>query len=100
MRGGPVAVQAAVAAGALTLAAVVWLRPPPQGAPGEVPVAPLKRGDVRAVHWDDGSHRVDVWRSPEPERTDSLRSRCGSPPHLPGWRCSRVAAAAFWRWPR
>lgn len=74
MRGGPVAVQAAVAAGALALAAVVWLRPPPQGAPGEVPVAPLKRGDVRAVHWDDGSHRVDVWRSAEPERAVWVRT--------------------------
>ena len=65
MRGRPVLVQAAVAAGALALAAVVWLTPPPQGAPGDVPVAPLGRGAVKAAHWDDGSHRVDVFRAPD-----------------------------------
>lgn len=69
MRGRPLLVQAGVAAAALAVAAVVWLRPPPQGTPGEVPVAKLVRGDVKAVHWDDGSHRVDVWRGPEPDRT-------------------------------
>ncbi len=62
-----------MAAGALAVAAAVWLRPPPQGAPGEVPVATLVRGDVKAVHWDDGSHRVDVWRGPEPDRTVWVR---------------------------
>ena len=67
MRGRPLLVQAGVAAVALAVAAVVWLRPPPQGAPGEFPVARLARGDVKAIHWDDGSHRVDVWRGPEPD---------------------------------
>jgi|KBSMisStandDraft_5_1062788.scaffolds.fasta_scaffold06868_4 hypothetical protein len=62
MRGRPVLLQAAVAAGALALAAGVWLRPPRQGAPGDVPVAALGRGEVKAVHWDDGSHQVDVTR--------------------------------------
>ena len=63
MRGRPVLIQAAVAAGAVALAAAVWLRPPRQGAPGDVPVAALGRGEVRAVHWDDGSHQVDVTRA-------------------------------------
>jgi len=72
MRGRPVVVQAAVAAGALALAVVVWLIPPPKGAPGEVPVAPLGRGEVRAAHWDDGSHRVDVFRGPD-ERSVLVR---------------------------
>jgi hypothetical protein len=63
MRGRAVLVQTAVAAGALALAATVWLRPPPQGAPGEVPVAPVARGEVRAVRWDDGSHLVSVTRA-------------------------------------
>ena len=62
MRGRPVLIQTAVAAGALALAAVVWLRPPRQGAPGDVPVAALGRREVKAVHWDDGSHQVDVTR--------------------------------------
>jgi hypothetical protein len=62
MRGRPVIVQAAVAAGALALAAAVWVRPPRQGAPGDVPVVALGRGEVRAAHWDDGSHQVDVTR--------------------------------------
>ena len=68
MRGRPVLVQAAVAAGALTLAAVVWLRPPKQGAPGDVPVAALGRGEVKVVHWDDGSHQVDVTRAIDSDR--------------------------------
>ncbi len=73
MRGRPVLVQAAIAAGALALAAVVWTRPPPQGAPGEVPVAPLARGEVKAVHWDDGSHQVDVFRASDTDRTVWVR---------------------------
>ncbi|HZJ53092.1 MAG TPA: hypothetical protein VFD38_03050 [Myxococcaceae bacterium] len=73
MRGRPVLVQIALAAGALTLAAVVWLRPPRQGAPGEVPVASLRRGEVKAVHWDDGSHQVRVSRASEPDRTVWVR---------------------------
>jgi hypothetical protein len=72
MRGRPVVVQAAVTAGALALAVVVWLMPPPRGAPGDVPVAPLGHGEVRAAHWDDGSHRVDVFRAPD-ERTVLVR---------------------------
>ena len=68
MRGRPVLVLAAVAGGTLALAAAVWLRPPRQGAPGDVPVAALRRGEVRAVHWDDGSHQVDVTRAIESER--------------------------------
>jgi hypothetical protein len=63
MRRRAVAVQAGVAAGALAVAAAVWLWPKPPGAPGEVPVAALRPGDVGAVHWDDGSHRVDVVRA-------------------------------------
>lgn len=73
MRGRPVLAQVAVAAGALALAAVVWLRPPRQGAPGEVPVASLGRGEVKAVFWDDGSHRVDVFRVSDSDRTVWVR---------------------------
>ena len=73
MRGRAVLVQGAVAAAALAVAAVVWLRPPPAGLPGEVPVAPLKHGEVKAVHWDDGSHRVDVFRGADAERTVWVR---------------------------
>ncbi|HUM09977.1 MAG TPA: hypothetical protein VLT82_03405 [Myxococcaceae bacterium] len=69
MRRGPVLAQAAVAAGALALAAAVWLRPPRQGAPGEVPVAALARGEVTTVRWDDGSHQVSVTREGDAERT-------------------------------
>lgn len=68
MRGRPVLVQVAVAAGALVLAALVWTRPPQQGAPGEVPVTSLARGEVKAVHWDDGSHQVDVRRASDSDR--------------------------------
>jgi len=68
MRGRPVLLQAAVAVGALAVAAVVWLRPPKQGAPGDVPVAALGRKEVRAVHWDDGSHQVDVTRAIDSDR--------------------------------
>jgi len=68
MRGRPVLVQAAVAAGALALAAVIWLRPARQGSPGDVPIAALGRGEVRAVHWDDGSHQVDVTRAIDSDR--------------------------------
>jgi hypothetical protein len=73
MRGRPVLIQVAVAAGALALAAVVWLRPPRQGAPGEVPVEPLGRGEVRAVFWDDGSHKVDVFRMSDSDRAVWVR---------------------------
>ena len=73
MRGRPVLVQVAVAAGALALAAGVWLRPARQGPPGGVPVASLGRNEVRAVHWDDGSHQVDVVRSSDPDRTVWVR---------------------------
>jgi hypothetical protein len=73
MRGRAVLVQGAVAAGALAVAAVVWLRPPPVGLPGEVPIAPLKRGEVKSVHWDDGSHRVDVFRGADAEQTVWVR---------------------------
>jgi len=69
VRGRAVLVQTAIAAGALALAAVVWTRPPPRGAPDEVPVAPLGRGEVVAAHWDDGAHQVDVSRSGAPDRT-------------------------------
>ncbi|MGZ6028691.1 MAG: hypothetical protein ACXWK5_04650 [Myxococcaceae bacterium] len=95
MRGRPLLVQAGVAAGALAVAAVVWLRPPPQGSPGEVPVAKLVRGDVKAVHWDDGSHRVDVWRGPEPDRTTWVR--IGTSPSLvaPDAGSARDAGAAI-----
>jgi hypothetical protein len=51
------------------VAAAVWLRPPPQGAPGEVPVAALARGEVKTVRWDDGSHLVTVTRGGDPDRT-------------------------------
>jgi hypothetical protein len=68
MRGRPLLVQSAVAAGALALAAVVWMRPPKQGSPGDVPVAALGRGEVKAIHWDDGSHQVDVTRAIDSDR--------------------------------
>ena len=83
MRRRPLLVQAGVAAGALLVAAVVWLRPPPLGAPGEVPVVMLARGDVKSVHWDDGSHRVDVWRGPEPDRTTWVRIGTSPSLHAP-----------------
>jgi hypothetical protein len=68
MRGRPLLAQAAIAAGALVLAAVVWMRPPKQGKPGDVPIAALGRGEVKAVHWDDGSHQVDVTRAIDSDR--------------------------------
>ncbi len=43
-------------------------------------MARLARGDVKAIHWDDGSHRVDVWRGPEPDRT--VWVRIGTSPSL------------------
>lgn len=69
MKGRAVLVQVAVASGALAVAAVVWTRPPPQGAPGEVPVAALAPGEVRSVLWDDGSHQVRVYRASDTDRT-------------------------------
>jgi hypothetical protein len=79
LRGRPVLVQVAVAAGALALAGVVWLRPPRQGAPGEVPVAPLGRGEGQAAFWTTAR---TAWTSPD-ERLRVARSGCGSPPAPP-----------------
>jgi hypothetical protein len=56
-------VQVAVAACALALAAVVWLRPAPTHGPGEVAVVPFRPGDVNALRFDDGAHRVEVVRA-------------------------------------
>jgi len=63
MRGRAVAVQGAIAAASLAVAAAVWLTPAPARAPGEVAVAPLRPGDVTAARWDDGAHRVEVVRA-------------------------------------
>jgi hypothetical protein len=63
VRARPAAVQAAVAGFALALAAVIWLRPAPTHGPEEVAVLPFRPGDVNAVRWDDGSHRVEVVRA-------------------------------------
>jgi hypothetical protein len=63
VRARPAAVQAAVAAFALAVAAMVWLRPAPTHGPEEVVVLPFRPGDVNAVRWDDGSHRVEVVRA-------------------------------------
>ena len=63
MRARPAAVQVAVAALALAVAAVIWLRPAPTHGPEEVPVFPSRPGDVRAVRFDDGSHLVEVARA-------------------------------------
>jgi hypothetical protein len=58
-----VVVQAAVAAGALTLAAWTWLSPPTPVVAGAVPATDFKPGQVTAVRYDDGSHAVDVVRN-------------------------------------
>lgn len=62
MRGRPVLVQAAVAAGAVGLAAWAWLSPPGPALPGAVAATSFRPGEVRAVRFDDGSHASDVVR--------------------------------------
>jgi hypothetical protein len=63
MRARPVVLQVVVAAFALALAAVIWLRPAPTHAPDEVAVVPFRPGDVNAVRFDDGAHLMEVVRA-------------------------------------
>jgi hypothetical protein len=58
------ALQGAIAAGALALAAVTWLRGPDTNTPASVTVVDLPAGTVQRVVWDDGSHLVEVQRLP------------------------------------
>jgi len=62
LRARSAALQGAIAAGALALAAATWLRAPEPDTPGRVVIAELPRGSVQSVVWDDGSHRVEVER--------------------------------------
>ena len=62
MRARAVEVQAAIAAGALALAAWIWISPPAPVVAGSVPVTGFKPGAVTAVRYDDGSHAVAVVR--------------------------------------
>ena len=62
MRRQAVVVQAAVAAGAVALAAWTWLSPPTPVVAGSVAATDFKAGEVTAVRYDDGSHAVDVVR--------------------------------------
>jgi hypothetical protein len=63
MRARPVVLQVAVAALALALAAVIWLRPAPTHRPDEVALVPFRPGDVNAVRFDDASHLMEVVRA-------------------------------------
>ena len=63
MRRQAVVLQAAVAAGALALAAWTWLSPPTPVVAGAVAATDFKAGEVTAVRYDDGSHAVDVVRN-------------------------------------
>src|SRR5262249_9858612 len=63
VRGRAATVQAAVAAGALALAAWTWLSPPAPVVAGSVPAAAVQPGAGAAVRYDDGSHAVDVLRN-------------------------------------
>jgi hypothetical protein len=56
------ALQGALAAGALALAAATWLRAPESTTPGGVVIADVAAGAVQRVVWDDGSHRVELER--------------------------------------
>jgi hypothetical protein len=56
------AVQGAIAAAALGLAAATWLRAPESATPGGVVIADVPAGTVQRLLWDDGSHRVEVER--------------------------------------
>lgn len=62
MKARSAAVQGAIAAAALALAAATWLRAPPSTTPSGVIIADLPAADVQRVVWDDGSHRVEVER--------------------------------------
>ena len=62
MKARSAAVQGVIAAGALALAAVTWLRAPEAATSGRVVIAELPAGSVQSVVWDDGSHRVEVER--------------------------------------
>jgi hypothetical protein len=55
------ALQGAIAAGALALAASLWLGGPPKSEATAV-IADLPPGSVQRLIWDDGSHRVEVVR--------------------------------------
>lgn len=63
MRGRAVTAVAAVAAGALGLAAWTWLRPPAPALPGAVPATSFRPGEVSRVRFDDGAHAVEVVRT-------------------------------------
>lgn len=63
MKARSAAVQGAIAAGALALAAATWLRAPESATSGGVVIANLPTAAVQRVVWDDGSHRVEVERA-------------------------------------
>ncbi len=67
MRARSAAVQGAIAAGALALAAATWLRGPESATTGSVVIADVPSGSVQRVVWDDGSHRVEVERERQGE---------------------------------
>ncbi len=62
MKARSAAVQGAIAAGALALAAATWLRGPEAATSGAVVIADVPQGSVQRLLWDDGSHRVEVER--------------------------------------
>ncbi|HXX30328.1 MAG TPA: hypothetical protein VEJ89_06375 [Myxococcaceae bacterium] len=61
MKARGAALQGAIAAGALALAASVWLGGPPRPEAGAV-IVDLPPGSVQRIAWEDGSHRVEVVR--------------------------------------
>ena len=63
MKARSAAVQGVLAAGALALAAFVWLHGPESTEPGGVVIADLPSGSVQLVVWDDGTHLVEVQRA-------------------------------------
>ncbi|MGO9065064.1 MAG: hypothetical protein ACLQIH_10065 [Myxococcaceae bacterium] len=67
MRARSAAVQGAIAASALALAAATWLRGPDSASTGGVVIADVPAGSVQRVVWDDGSHRVEVERERQGE---------------------------------
>lgn len=63
MKARSAAVQGAIAASALALAAATWLRAPQSAVPSGVVIADFPASAVQRVVWDDGSHRVEVERA-------------------------------------
>lgn len=61
MKARGAALQGAIAAGALALAASLWLGGPPNPEAGSI-IVDLPSGSVQRLFWDDGSHRVELVR--------------------------------------